>query len=36
MAEQIYEKTNEKKCPRCGCDKIKVSVYHFGATHKPT
>lgn len=35
MSERIYDKEIKKSCPRCGCNKIKVAVWHFGSTHKP-
>lgn len=35
MAQEVYEIQIDKNCPRCGNNKVKVSVFHFGATHSP-
>ena len=33
MAHSIYEKDIDVECPRCKSKKIRIAVYHFGATY---
>jgi hypothetical protein len=33
MANRIYEITLSDKCPRCGNNKVRIAIYHFGATY---